>query len=87
MDMESTSLAEELILKYRKEKNSTIILITHSLQQARRVADEVLYFYQGKLIEKGEKEQVLIMPENEETKKFLETYLLCNQSFDWILKT
>ena len=74
MDMESTSLAEELILKYRKEKNSTIILITHSLQQARRVADEVLYFYQGKLIEKGEKEQVLIMPENEETKKFLEFY-------------
>ena len=74
MDMESTSLAEELILKYRKEKNSTIILITHSLQQARRVADEVLYFYQGKLIEKGEKEQVLTMPENEETKKFLEFY-------------
>ena len=74
MDMESTSLAEELILQYCQEKGSTIILITHSLQQAKRVADEILYFYKGKLIEKGEKEQVLNMPEKEETKKFLDFY-------------
>ena len=74
MDMESTSLTEQLILKYKKEKNSTIILITHSLQQAKRVADEVLYFHKGVLMEHGPKELVLNTPQKEETRNFLDFY-------------
>ena len=62
MDMESTSLTEQLILKYKKETNSTIVLITHSLQQAKRVADEVLYFYKGVLVEHGPKDAILNKP-------------------------
>ena len=74
MDMETTSLSEDLILRYVKETGCTLILVTHSLQQARRVADEVLYFHKGKLLETGPKETVLYEPARAETKQFLEFY-------------
>ena len=74
MDMETTLLSEKLILEYVRETGCTLILVTHSLQQARRIADEVWYFHKGKLLEWGPAEQVLSQPEQEETKQFLEFY-------------
>lgn len=74
MDMETTLLSEELIVEYVKESGCALILVTHSLQQARRIADEVWYFHKGALWETGVKEQVLYNPEKAETKQFLEFY-------------
>lgn len=74
MDIEMSSLSEELIKEYCKETNCALILVTHSLQQAKRVADEVLFFYQGKLMEAGAKESILYTPQMPETKRFLEFY-------------
>ena len=74
MDIENSSLTEELITQYCKETNCVIILVTHSLQQAKRVADEVLFFYQGQLKESGKKDEILQAPTQPETKRFLEFY-------------
>ena len=74
MDMETTLLSEKLIASYVKETGCALILVTHSLQQARRIADEVWYFHKGKLLEAGPKEQVLYTPAQAETKQFLEFY-------------
>ncbi|MBR6800170.1 MAG: ABC transporter ATP-binding protein [Eubacteriaceae bacterium] len=74
MDMESSLLTEELIKEYVKNTNCALILITHSLQQAKRIADDVLFFHKGSLLEYGSAEKVLYEPENAETKKFLEFY-------------
>lgn len=74
MDMETTLLAENLITSYVKETGCALILVTHSIQQARRIADEVLYFHKGSLLETGSKEQILNAPAQEETKRFLEFY-------------
>ena len=74
MDMETTLLSENLILDYVKETGCALILVTHSLQQARRVADEVWYFHKGDLLEAGPKEQVLYDPNQAETRQFLEFY-------------
>ena len=74
MDMETTLLSEKLIADYVKETGCALILVTHSLQQARRIADEVWYFHKGKLLEAGPKEQVLYEPMMAETKQFLEFY-------------
>lgn len=74
MDMETTLLSEKLILDYVEETRCALILVTHSLQQARRVADQVWYFHKGKLLESGLKEQVLYNPEHQETRQFLEFY-------------
>lgn len=74
MDIETTSLAEDLLMEYCRKTGCVLILVTHSLQQARRVADEVLFFHKGKLVEAGSKEKILYTPEKAETKKFLEFY-------------
>ena len=74
MDMETTLLSEKLIVEYVRESGCALILVTHSLQQARRVADEVLYFHKGKLLESGPQEQVLYKPVMAETRQFLEFY-------------
>jgi ABC-type multidrug transport system ATPase subunit len=74
MDMETTLLSEHLIAEYVRETGCALILVTHSLQQARRIADEVWYFHKGKLLEAGTKEQVLGQPKKAETRQFLEFY-------------
>lgn len=74
MDMESAILAERLVAAYRQETGCTALLITHDLQQARRMAGEALFLYNGQLWESGPAERVLTAPERPETRKFLEFY-------------
>ena len=74
MDMETTLLSEERIGQYVRETGCALILVTHSLQQARRLADRVLYLHKGRLLEQGTVEQVLDAPGREETRQFLEFY-------------
>ncbi len=74
MDMETTLLSEKLIVDYAARTGCSLILVTHSLQQARRIADQVLYFHKGKLLESGPKEQVLYHPVRPETEQFLRFY-------------
>lgn len=74
MDRESTLLAEQLMERYVRQTGCTLILVTHSLQQARRMAGQILYFHQGRLLESGPKEQVLNHPQQEQTRTFLEFY-------------
>lgn len=74
MDMESSLTAEALIRSFCDETGCAMLLITHSIQQARRIADRVLFLRYGRLIEQGETEQVLSRPVREETKRFLEFY-------------
>jgi len=74
MDMETTLLSEKLIAEYVRDTGCSLVLVTHSLQQARRIADDVWYFHKGVLLEAGEKEQVLSEPQKAETKQFLEFY-------------
>ena len=50
-----------MILSYMKEyaekKNAAVVLVTHSLAQAERMASEILYFEEGKLCDDPEKKE------------------------------
>lgn len=74
MDMESTMLTEDLTRRYVAETGCALLLVTHSLQQARRLADAALYFHKGQLLEQGPAETVLYTPQFPETKQFLAFY-------------
>jgi len=74
MDMESAILAERLISAFRAETGCAVLFVTHDLQQARRMADEALFFHRGQLWEAGPAERVLFSPEKPETRRFLEFY-------------
>ena len=74
MDMESTLAAEKLMRETCQEQGCALVLITHSISQARRIADRVIVLHQGALIEQGDSAQVLTEPRQEQTKRFLEFY-------------
>jgi ABC-type multidrug transport system ATPase subunit len=74
MDMESTLLAESCLCNYCRQSDAAALLVTHSLQQARRIAQEVWFLQNGALLESGSAEQVLYSPQSQETSQFLEFY-------------
>ena len=74
MDMETTAAAETLIQSYVRQTNCILILVTHSLQQARRIADEAMFFQKGEVLEYGPAESLLYSPTRVELKRFLEFY-------------
>ncbi len=69
LDPLSTEVIEETIVKLRSE--IAIVIVTHNLQQAQRVADRVAFMYLGDLIEYGEAEQVFGMPRAERTREYV----------------
>ena len=74
MDMASTRTAETLIQRACTEQNCALVLITHSISQARRLADRVIVLDHGKLVEQGEGRQVLNAPKEVQTRRFLDFY-------------
>ena len=74
MDMKSTLLSEEIIKDYCRDKDCVVILITHSLSQAKRVADEIIFMNEGKVVEQGDTKKMLEYPEKEETREFIRFY-------------
>ncbi|MFT4232351.1 MAG: amino acid ABC transporter ATP-binding protein [Leucobacter sp.] len=54
-----------------KASGSTIVMATHEMSFARRVADRVVYLKDGVIIESGPPEQIFERPEREETREFL----------------
>ncbi len=49
----------------------TVVIVTHNLAQARRVADSTMFLYQGHMVEHGDTEQVFENPAHEETAHYV----------------
>jgi phosphate transport system ATP-binding protein len=60
---------EKLLLKLKKDY--TVVLVTHTLRQAKRVADHVIFLYFGMVIEQGQADEFFNNPKNPETKAYL----------------
>jgi phosphate transport system ATP-binding protein len=69
LDPISTQTIEETIVALRSE--IAIVIVTHNLQQAQRVADHVAFMYLGDLIEYGEADQVFRSPVAERTREYV----------------
>lgn len=69
LDPISTGKIEELMLELKS--SYTQIIVTHNMQQARRVADYTAFMYLGRLIEFGETEQVFRAPQEELTRNYI----------------
>jgi tungstate transport system ATP-binding protein len=70
MDIESSIKAERLIMDMALN-NKMVIIVTHDVYQAKRIADFVIFMDKGKVIEMGKKEEVLMNPSNALIKQIL----------------
>jgi len=69
LDPISTAIIEETIVGLRSEV--AIVIVTHNLQQAERVADRVAFMYLGDMVEYGPAGQVFGAPQAERTKEYI----------------
>jgi len=69
LDPISTATIEELIVELRD--SVAIVIVTHNLQQAFRVADHVAFMHLGELVEYGTSEQVFDRPTVERTREYI----------------
>jgi len=69
LDPISTEKIEALMLELKKDY--TIIVVTHNMQQAARVADYTAFFHLGKLVEYDETETIFVNPSNKKTEDYI----------------
>ncbi|MGJ8662082.1 MAG: phosphate ABC transporter ATP-binding protein PstB [Marinicella sp.] len=69
LDPIATAKIEELINELKE--NFTIVIVTHSMQQAARVSQRTAYFHMGRLIEVGDTDQIFTNPAHDLTEKYI----------------
>jgi phosphate transport system ATP-binding protein len=69
LDPRSTEAVEEMVRRLTPEL--TVIIVTHNLAQARRLSDNTIFFYEGRLIETGPTAELFERPQHVETARYL----------------
>ncbi|KXU35054.1 phosphate ABC transporter ATP-binding protein [Cephaloticoccus capnophilus] len=69
LDPIATAKIEELIAELKRRY--TIVIVTHSMQQAARCSDKTCFFYMGRLVESGDTQQVFSKPANPQTAAYI----------------
>ncbi|PWU11200.1 MAG: hypothetical protein C5B50_23805 [Verrucomicrobia bacterium] len=59
------------VMRQLAEEGMTMIVVTHEMQFARDMADRVLFFEGGRILEAGTPDQIFLNPQQERTKEFL----------------
>ena len=69
LDPRSTSAIEDLIRELQNQY--TIVIVTHNMQQAARVSDQTAFFYEGRLVERADTQQIFTNPSQKETEDYV----------------
>ncbi|HED23618.1 MAG TPA: phosphate ABC transporter ATP-binding protein [Firmicutes bacterium] len=72
LDPYNIELIEEMIAGLARSKDITVVIVTHNVFQARRIADHVIFVNQGKIVEMGTTEKIFTEPDQESTRLFVE---------------
>ena len=70
LDVKSTQIIEELLLELKKKY--TIVIVTHNLFQAKRIADDCIFMLNGRLWEQNTTEALFNNPQRQETRDYLQ---------------
>ena len=69
LDPIATARIEELMEELRE--NYTIIIVTHSMQQAARVSQRTAFFHMGALVEEGDTTRIFMSPTDQRTQDYI----------------
>ncbi|MBL8710498.1 MAG: ectoine/hydroxyectoine ABC transporter ATP-binding protein EhuA [Rhodospirillaceae bacterium] len=71
LDPELCGEVLQVIRKLGSEHDLTMLMVTHQMGFAKEFADRVCFFYQGKICEQGNPQDMFAAPQNERTRQFL----------------
>jgi tungstate transport system ATP-binding protein len=71
LDPANAALIEEVISRIRQESSMTILMVTHQLQQARRLTGKCLFLYQGQIVEFSDTKAFFASPQSEILQDFI----------------
>ena len=69
LDPIATAKVEELI--HDLKRDYTIVIVTHSMQQAGRLSDLTAFFYMGRLVEAGPTHKIFTNPSHQQTEDYI----------------
>lgn len=69
LDPASTARVEDLIFELAQQY--TIVIVTHNMQQASRCSDRTAFFFQGRIVEQGETDEVFTRPRAKQTEDYV----------------
>jgi len=72
LDPGNIEMIEDMVIKMNNLRSITVVMVTHNIFQAHRIAKEVIFIHQGDIIEMGETEKIFSAPAEEKTRAYIE---------------
>jgi phosphate transport system ATP-binding protein len=85
LDPVSSQHIEQQLLKLKNDY--TIVIVTHNIHQAMRLADYVIHLYLGEMIEHGPANEVFENPKDERTRAYIDGTFLADVKIDKVIDT
>ncbi len=76
LDPYGTKLLEDLVLHMRDDLAMTAVVVTQDIFEARRIADQVAFLHEGRIIEQASRDSFFERPRDDRTRRFLAGNLL-----------
>ena len=76
LDVRNAERVEQLVASYAAERQTTVVLVTHHLPQARRLAQELTLLYDGEVVDSGPLDQLLQRCQDHRAAGFLSEHLV-----------
>ena len=76
LDPYGTKLLEDLLLHMRDDLGMTVVVVTQDIFEARRVADQVAFLHEGRIVEQSSRDEFFDRPRDEWTRRFVSGELL-----------
>lgn len=71
LDPQNVALIEQIVRRLNDEEATTIVLVTHNIFQAKRLAKRVAFFLEGELVELATTERIFQSPQDPRTESFV----------------
>lgn len=77
LDPSNVVMIEKLIRHARDTLHASVIVVTHNMHQAKRLADRIVFIMAGEVVEAGTPEKIFENPENDQTRAFVNGEMVC----------
>jgi len=71
LDPANVAIIEKIARDLNRERGTTVMMVTHNIFQAKRLAGEIIFMYQGRAAESGPVEKIFQNPDDNRTRAFL----------------